>query len=51
MEKAEMSKVPYALVVGSQMYMMVCAKLDIGYVGVVSLFMSNPRREHWNAVS
>ena len=51
-EKADMMKVPYAFVVGSLMYAMVCTRPDIGYaVGVVSRFMSNPSKEHWNAVS
>ena len=50
-EKAEMMKIPYASVVGSLMYAMVCTRPDIGYaVGVVSRFMSNPGKEHWNAV-
>ena len=50
-EKAEMMKIPYASAVGSLMYAMVCTRPDIGYaVGVVSLFMSNPGKEHWNAV-
>ena len=35
-EKADMMKVPYASVVGSIMYAMVCTQPDIGYaVGVV----------------
>ena len=46
-----MSKVPYASVVGSLMYAMVCTRLNIGYaIGVVSRYMSNPQREHWAAV-
>ena len=46
-----MMKVPYASAVGSLMYAMVCTRPDIGYVvGVVSRFMSNPSKEHWNAV-
>ena len=46
-----MMKVPYASAIGSLMYAMVCTRLDIGYaVGVVSRFMSNPGKEHWNAV-
>ncbi|GKB24641.1 retrovirus-related pol polyprotein from transposon TNT 1-94 [Tanacetum coccineum] len=37
--------------IGSVMYVMVCTRLDIAYaVGVVSRFMSNPRREHWEVV-
>ena len=50
-EKAEMAKVPYASAVGSLMYAMVCTRPDIAHaVGVVSRFMSNPGREHWEAV-
>ena len=33
------------------MYAMVCTRLDIAHaVGTVSRFLSNPGREHWNAV-
>jgi hypothetical protein len=33
------------------MYAMVCTRPDIAHaVGVVSQFLSDPRREHWNAV-
>ena len=50
-KKAEMSKVPYASIVGSLMYAMVCTRPDITYgVGVVSRYMNNPRREHWAVV-
>ena len=50
-EKVEMMKIPYASIVGSLMYAMVCTRPDIRYaVGVVSRFMSNPDKEHWNAV-
>ena len=50
-EKAEMSKVPYASVVGGLMYTMVCSRPNIGYVvGVISWYKSNPGRENWNAV-
>ena len=50
-KKAEMMKIPYASTVGSLMYAMVCTRPDIGYaIGVVSRFMSNPGKEHWNAV-
>ena len=46
-----MTKVPYASVVGSLMFVMVCTRPYIGYVvGVVSRYMSNPGREHWPAV-
>ena len=33
------------------MYAMVCTRLDIAHaVGVVSRFLTNPRKEHWEAV-
>jgi hypothetical protein len=50
-ERNAMTKVPYASAVGSLMYAMVCMRPDIAHaVGVVSRFMQNPGREHWNAV-
>ncbi|RVW22327.1 Retrovirus-related Pol polyprotein from transposon TNT 1-94 [Vitis vinifera] len=50
-EKEDMRRVPYASAVGSLMYAMVCTRPDIAYaVGVVSRFLSNPRRHHWEAV-
>ncbi|GJW93969.1 hypothetical protein Tco_0173641 [Tanacetum coccineum] len=49
--RRRMAKVPYASAVGSVMYAMVCTRPDIAHaVGVVSRFMSNPGREHWEAV-
>ena len=45
-----MSKVPYALVVGSLMYAMVCTRLDIATMGFVSRHMGHPRIKHWNVV-
>ena len=43
----EMRKVPYAFVVGSLIYVMVCTRLDIAHaVGVFSLFLTNHRKEH-----
>jgi len=50
-EKEEMSKIPYASVVGSLMYAMVCTRLDITYsMGVVSRFLTNLGKQHWQAV-
>jgi len=44
----DMSYVPYASAVGSLMYAMVSTRLDIAHVmGVLSRFMSKPRKEHW----
>ena len=50
-ERAYMEKVPYASAIGSLMYAMVCTRPDIAHaVGVVSRFMSNPGKQHWEAV-
>ncbi|KAL9266853.1 Retrovirus-related Pol polyprotein from transposon TNT 1-94-like protein, partial [Drosera capensis] len=50
-EKDEMSSVPYSSAVGSLMYAMVCTRPDIAHaVGVVSRFLSNPGKQHWEAV-
>ena len=50
-EEQEMKWVPYSSAVGSLMYAMVCTRPDIAHaVGVVSRFLSNPGKEHWNAV-
>ncbi|KAJ4721959.1 Retrovirus-related Pol polyprotein from transposon TNT 1-94 [Melia azedarach] len=50
-EKEEMKKIPYASAVGSLMYAMVCTRPDIAYaVGMVSRFLSNPGKEHWDGV-
>ena len=46
-EKEYMARIPYASVVGSLMYVMVCIRPDLAQaVGVVSRFMSNLRKEH-----
>ncbi|GKB35118.1 hypothetical protein Tco_0880060 [Tanacetum coccineum] len=50
-ERAYMEKVPYANVVGSLMYAMICTRPDISHVvGMVSRFMHNPGKGHWQAV-
>eukprot|EP00253_Pinus_taeda_P009429 PITA_09429 len=50
-EEEDMSRVPYASVVSSLMYAMVCTRLDIAHlVGVLSKFMSKPGKEHWTIV-
>ena len=50
-EKAEMAKVPYSSAVGSLMYAMICIRPDIAFaMGVVSRYMSNPGKKHWEAV-
>ena len=46
-----MAMMPYASAVGSLMYAMICTRPDIAHaVGVVSRFMSNPGKLHWEAV-
>ncbi|MCO5576798.1 hypothetical protein L7F22_030618 [Adiantum nelumboides] len=46
-----MSKIPYASACGSLMYAMVATRPNIAHaVGVVSKFMSNPGKKHWDVV-
>ena len=50
-EREYMAKVPYANVVGSLMYAMVCTIPDISQaVSVVSRYMHDPGKGHWQAV-
>jgi hypothetical protein len=50
-EMEDMAHVPYASVVGSIMYAMVCTQLDISHaVGVLSRNMSTPGKEHLTVV-
>eukprot|EP00253_Pinus_taeda_P006949 PITA_06949 len=50
-EEEDMSRVPYASAVSSLMHVMVCTRPDIAHaVGVLSRFMSKPRKEHWTTV-
>nr|GEV77678.1 retrotransposon protein, putative, Ty1-copia subclass [Tanacetum cinerariifolium] len=45
------SKVPYANAVGSLMYLMVFTRPNIAYaVSVVSRYLANPGKNHWEAV-
>jgi hypothetical protein len=46
-----MSRVPYSSAVGSLMYAMVCTRPDIAHaMGVVSRYMNNLGKEHWEEV-
>ena len=46
-----MKGVPYSNAVRSIMYAMICTRPDVAYgIGLVSRFMSKPRRVHWHAV-
>eukprot|EP00253_Pinus_taeda_P009392 PITA_09392 len=50
-EKEDISCIRYASAVGSLMYAMVFTRPDIAHVvGVLSRFMSKPRKEHWKTV-
>ena len=50
-ENDYMSRVPHANAVGCLMYAMLCSKPDISdALGVVSKYMANPGKEHWNAM-
>jgi len=46
-----MSQVPYASALGSLMYTMVCTRPDLTYVvSIVNRFMSNSKKQYWEAV-
>ncbi|CAA0826453.1 Pentatricopeptide repeat-containing protein [Striga hermonthica] len=50
-EKEAMAGVPYSSAVGSLMYAMVCTRPDIAHaVGIVSRYLSNPGKDHWEDV-
>ena len=50
-ESDHMALVPYGSAVGSLMYVMVYTRPDIAHaVGVVSRYMANLGKEHWEAV-
>ncbi|GJR17981.1 putative ribonuclease H-like domain-containing protein [Tanacetum coccineum] len=50
-ERAYMENVPYANAVGSLMYVMIRTRPDISHdVGMVSMYMHNPGKGHWQAV-
>ena len=50
-ERRAMESIPYASAIGSVMYAMICTRPDIAHaVGVVSRFMSNPGKLHWEGV-
>nr|GEU62943.1 retrovirus-related Pol polyprotein from transposon TNT 1-94 [Tanacetum cinerariifolium] len=50
-DKEDMSRVPYLSAVGSLMYVMVCTRTNLAHaVSVVSRYMHNPSKMHWEAV-
>nr|GEZ89782.1 retrovirus-related Pol polyprotein from transposon TNT 1-94 [Tanacetum cinerariifolium] len=49
--KEDISRVPYLSAIGSLMYAMVCVRLDLAHVvSIVSRYMHNPDKMHWEAV-
>ena len=49
-EIQRMSKIPYALAIGSLMHVMLCTRPDIALaVSVTSRYQANPDEEHWIA--
>jgi len=45
------SHVIYSSAIGSLIYAMVCSRLDLAYVvSVVSHYMHNPGKDHWEAI-
>src|SRR6266540_3176723 len=50
-EQERMSGVPYASVIGSIMYAMLCTRPDVSYaLSVTNRYQSNPGEGHWVAV-
>ena len=50
-ERKCMSKIPYALVIGSIMYAMICTRPDVSYaLSVVSRYQTNLGESHWTLV-
>lgn len=44
----QMESIPYARVVGSLIYAMIGSRPNLAYaVGIVSIFLSKPRMDHW----
>ncbi|KAA3465980.1 polyprotein [Gossypium australe] len=46
-----MSKISYALTIGSIVYAMLCTRLDVFYaLSITSIYQSDPSESHWTAV-
>ncbi|GKE76739.1 hypothetical protein Tco_1542859 [Tanacetum coccineum] len=49
-KEEEIRNVPYASLVGSLMYALVCTRPDLTFlVGMLSRYQRNPRKDHWKA--
>ena len=47
----QMESIPYASVVGSVMYTMICTRPDLAHaISITSRYMADPGKEHWNAL-
>ena len=50
-EKKRMSSIPYALIVESIIYAILCTRSDVAYVlNIVSRFQADPGEDHWKAM-
>ncbi|XP_042003806.1 secreted RxLR effector protein 161-like [Salvia splendens] len=50
-EQNEMKNIPYANIIGSVMYVMICTRPDLAHaVSITSRYMSNPGKAHWQAL-
>ncbi|KAK8597315.1 hypothetical protein V6N13_001938 [Hibiscus sabdariffa] len=50
-ERERMSQIPYASVIGSIMYAMICTRPDLSYaLSMTSRYQANPGEGHWTAV-
>ncbi|XP_074565130.1 secreted RxLR effector protein 161-like [Curcuma longa] len=49
LEQEQMKTIPYASTVGSLMYVQVCTRPDIAFVGMLGRYQSNPGVDHWRA--
>lgn len=50
-ERKEMSAIPYANIVGSIMYIMICTRPDVSHaISVASRYMANHGKQHWSAL-
>lgn len=50
-ERSYMNRILYASIVGSLMYVMVCTRPNLAYkVSLVSRYMANPGKVHWQAL-
>lgn len=50
-DRKETGLIPYANIVDSVMHLMICTRPDVAHaISVASRYMSDPSKEHWNAL-